>query len=105
MINRKDLVDSVCTEALERAVEKYPGIKAQLESQPPRWSLMSEGWPTVEGDYFALTGDSRDPYKILDWSGDHVDREEWSDEGIERFIHMQDLKKLPGGPGEESNAR
>lgn len=97
-------------QAAERdLLDRLADIEAQLHSKSPRWRLVSEGWPKVEGEYFVQIGDWEKggvEYSVEDWDSKFHDDyvAVWQGEEITRFISVDDLKKLPGGPGESTAA-
>lgn len=85
-------------ELLSEAIGAASGdLVGGAESQLPRWRLVSEGWPTVEGLYLIQLRPG--PYAFTQsWHGPESLRY-WKQQGVERFISVADLLKLPGGPG------
>lgn len=86
-------------EARAECLELRQRVK-ELEAQLPHWSLVSNGWPVVEGEYLTLSRGKtwRDPDpQIVEWSDDDIDRGEWTEMGITDYTLLADLLKLPGG--------
>jgi len=64
----------------------------------PRWSLVSEGWPTVEGRYAVLIV-RNGGYEIAEMNWCDC-ANWWTQWGVERYTLVSDLEKLPGGTNE-----